>query len=190
MEHIMKLYESSFEDVKSGKKKREYRLNDEKRKLVRVGDTIRFLKLPNLDEEFVVDVKGIETFDNWFDCYSKYYDEDFKDRYESVEAVVQDTYDGGYYTKEESEENGCVIFSIKKHRVAHLNSTACYLKKDNKVLMIKFAKKWGHVYAPPGGKFEEGETPLDCIIREFYEETGLTLINPKLQGMSYWKDES
>ena len=58
--------------------------------------------------------------------YSKYYDEDFKDRYESVEAVVQDTYEGGYYTKEESEENGCVIFSIKKHRVAHLNSTACY----------------------------------------------------------------
>ena len=189
MEHIMKLYESSFEDVKSGKKKREYRLNDEKRKLVRVGDTIRFLKLPNLDEEFVVDVKEIETFDNWFDCYSKYYDEDFKDRYESVEAIVQDTYDGGYYTKEESEENGCVIFSIKKHRVAHLNSTACYLKKDNKVLMIKFTKKWGHVYAPPGGKFEEGESPLDCIIREFYEETGLTLINPRLQGMSYWKDK-
>ena len=27
MEHIMKLYESSFEDVKSGKKKREYRLS-------------------------------------------------------------------------------------------------------------------------------------------------------------------
>lgn len=190
MEHIMKLYESSFEELKSGKKKREYRLNDEKRKLVRVGDTIRFLKLPNLDEEFVVDVKGIEAFDNCFDCYSKYYDEDFKDRYESVEAVVQDTYEGGYYTKEESEENGCVIFSIKKHRVAHLNSTVCYLKKDNKVLMIKFAKKWGHVYAPPGGKFEEGETPLDCIIREYYEETGLSLINPRLQGISYWKAES
>lgn len=157
MEHIMKLYESSFEELKTGKKKREYRLNDEKRRLVRIGDTIRFLKLPNLDEEFVVDVKGIETFDNWYDCYSKYYDEDFKDRYESVDSVVQDTYDGGYYTKEESEQNGCVIFSIKKHRVAHLNSTACYLKKDNKVLMIKFAKKWGNVYAPPGGKFEEGK---------------------------------
>lgn len=48
MEHIMKLYESNFEDLKSGKKKREYRLNDEKRKLVRVGDTIRFLKLPKM----------------------------------------------------------------------------------------------------------------------------------------------
>lgn len=50
MEHIMKLNASTFEDVKSGKKRREYRLNDEKRKLVRVGDTIRFLKLPNLYE--------------------------------------------------------------------------------------------------------------------------------------------
>lgn len=77
-----------------------------------------------------------------------------------------------------------------KERIAHLNSTACYLKKDNKVLMIKFTKKWGQVYAPPGGKFEKGETPLDCITREFYEETGLHLINPRLQGMSYWKDSA
>lgn len=77
-----------------------------------------------------------------------------------------------------------------KERIAHLNSTACYLKKDNKVLMIKFSKKWGQVYAPPGGKFESGETPLDCIIREYYEETGLTLINPKLQGISYWQDKA
>lgn len=77
-----------------------------------------------------------------------------------------------------------------KDRIAHLNSTVCYLKKDNKVLMIKFSKKWGQVFAPPGGKFESGEIPLDCITREFYEETGLTLINPRLQGISYWKDSA
>ena len=77
----------------------------------------------------------------------------------------------------------------KKQRVAHLNSKVFYLKNENKVLMIKFTKKWGQVYAPPGGKFETGENPLDCILREYYEETGLKLINPKLQGMSYWRDE-
>ncbi len=44
MEHKMKLYSfASFEELKAGKKKREYRLNDEKRKMVKVGDTIRFL---------------------------------------------------------------------------------------------------------------------------------------------------
>jgi len=57
-----------------------------------------------------------------------------------------------------------------KERIVHLNATVCYLKKDNKVLMIKFAKKCGKVYAPHGGKFETGESPLDCIIREFKEE--------------------
>lgn len=78
---------------------------------------------------------------------------------------------------------------VKKERISHLNATACYLKKDDKVLMIKFSKKWGQVYAPPGGKFETGESPLDCILREYYEETGLILINPKLQGISYWQDD-
>ena len=77
-----------------------------------------------------------------------------------------------------------------QNRVSHLDATVCYLKKDNCVLMIKFLKKWGQVYAPPGGKFKSGESPLDCIKREFYEETGLTLINPRLQGISYWKDSA
>jgi len=61
-----------------------------------------------------------------------------------------------------------------KKRITHLNSTVCYLKKNNQILMLKFTKKWGQVYAPPGGKFETGESPLACIIREFKEETGLT----------------
>ena len=34
MEHIMKLFESDFDNLKSGSKKREYRLNDDKRRLV------------------------------------------------------------------------------------------------------------------------------------------------------------
>ncbi len=77
---------------------------------------------------------------------------------------------------------------MSKERLLHYNSTVCYLKRDNKVLMIKFTKKYENVYAPPGGKFEKGESPLDCIMREFKEETGLTLIEPKLQGISYWQD--
>lgn len=68
-------------------------------------------------------------------------------------------------------------------------STACYLLHENKVLFIKFHQKWGKKYAPIGGKMEKTETPTECIIREFKEETNLTLIDPKLKGMAYWKDE-
>jgi len=34
-----------------------------------------------------------------------------------------------------------------------------------------------------GGKFEPGETPEECAIREIYEESGLQVINPELCGM-------
>ena len=45
----MKLYAENFDVLKSGDKIIEYRLNDEKRKLVKVGDTIRFVRLPDMD---------------------------------------------------------------------------------------------------------------------------------------------
>ena len=114
MEYKMKLYKENFEELKLGNKKREYRLNDEKRKQIKVGDNIKFLKLPNLDEEIIVKVTKIENFGNWYDCYKKYFNEDFKDKYKNIDAVVQDTYNGGYYTKEETQKNGCVVFTIKK----------------------------------------------------------------------------
>lgn len=186
----MKLNEYSFNEVKNGNKKREYRLYDDKRKQVRIGDTIKFLKLPNLDEEVIVDVKDIEVFDTWYDCYSKYFEQDFKDRYKDVDEVVQDTFSGGYYTEEESSEYKCVVFTIKKHRLEFYDAAACYLRQGDKVLMLKYKTKWNHVYTPPGGKFEKGESPVECATREFYEETGLKLINPKLQGISYWYDKT
>ena len=33
-----------------------------------------------------------------------------------------------------------------------------------------------------GGKLDKNESPYDCVIREFYEETGLTLKNVILKG--------
>jgi 8-oxo-dGTP diphosphatase len=34
-----------------------------------------------------------------------------------------------------------------------------------------------------GGKFEAGETPEECVVREVYEESGLSIRNPKLFGL-------
>lgn len=112
MEHTMKLYAENFKDLVQDKKVREYRLNDAKRKLIKQGDTIRFQKLPNYDEEVLTEVTKIEEFPDWYSCYQKYFNEDFKDTYKDVESVVQDTY-SGYYTEEETKKSGCVVFTIK-----------------------------------------------------------------------------
>ncbi len=58
-------------------------------------------------------------------------------------------------------------------------TTLCYLIKDNQYLMLYRNKKAGDInagkYIGVGGHVEEGESPYDCVKREVFEETGLTL---------------
>ncbi len=80
-----------------------------------------------------------------------------------------------------------------------MNTTLCYIKneKNEYLLMHRIGKendlnegKWIGV----GGKFEEGESADECLVREVYEETGLTLTDWHLHGLvkfvsDTWEDE-
>ncbi len=64
-------------------------------------------------------------------------------------------------------------------------STLCYIEKDGKYLMLHRTKKKKDInkdkWLGIGGKFEDGESPEECIIREVKEETGLTIRNYELR---------
>jgi len=66
-------------------------------------------------------------------------------------------------------------------------SSICYIEKDGKYLMLHRTKKEVDIskdkWLGIGGKFEEGESPEECIVREVKEETGLTLKSYKLRGI-------
>lgn len=49
-------------------------------------------------------------------------------------------------------------------------------------------KKWSG-YAFPGGHIEEGESIAESVIREVYEETGLTIAAPKLVAVKDWEPD-
>ena len=71
--------------------------------------------------------------------------------------------------------------------------TLCYIEKNNQYLMLHRTKKGvdmhKDLYIGLGGKFEAGESPEDCDIREIFEESGLKIKNPKLRGvMTFPKD--
>ena len=58
-----------------------------------------------------------------------------------------------------------------------INSTLCYLERGDAYLMLHRVKKKGDLnhdkWIGVGGKFEDGESPEDCMFREVNEETGL-----------------
>ena len=66
-------------------------------------------------------------------------------------------------------------------------ATLCYVKQNGSTLMIHRNKRPGDIHAGKwnglGGKFEAGESPEDCVIREVREESGLTVRAPRLHGL-------
>lgn len=65
-------------------------------------------------------------------------------------------------------------------------TTLGYIYKDHQYLMLFRNKKENDInegkWVGIGGHLEEGETPIECMIREAKEETGLEISNPIYRG--------
>ena len=106
MLHKMKLNESPFERIKNGTKTIEFRLFDEKRQQIKVGDQIEFSKLPNLQEKLLVDVVELyreETFENLF---RKLYTDE-----EEISKKTKAMYE--IYSSEKEQKYGILGIKIK-----------------------------------------------------------------------------
>ena len=67
------------------------------------------------------------------------------------------------------------------------NTTLCYIRRGEDYLMLHRIKKENDLnhdkWIGIGGKFEDKESPEDCLLREAYEETGLTLTDYRYRGI-------
>ena len=111
MEHKMHLLPEPFEEMKSGSKVIEIRLNDEKRQKVKIGDTITFLKLPEGRE--MLNIRVLELL-HYKDFKSLYQDVPFHQSGcsgKTMEWMLENTYK--IYTREQEEKYGALGIRIE-----------------------------------------------------------------------------
>ena len=106
MLHKMKLNESPFERIKNGTKTIEFRLYDEKRQQVKIGDKIEFSKLPDLQEKLIVDVIDLYREDTFENLFRKLYSDE--------EEIIQKTKTMyTIYSPEKEQQYGILGIKIK-----------------------------------------------------------------------------
>ena len=105
MLHKMRLKESPFERIKNGTKTIEFRLYDEKRQQIKVGDKIEFSKLPDLQEKLIVNVIELYKEKTFEDLFRKLYTDE-----EEIKKNTNAMYE--YYSHEEEKQYGVLGIKI------------------------------------------------------------------------------
>jgi mutator protein MutT len=67
--------------------------------------------------------------------------------------------------------------------VPQVEVATCLLEHDGKILFLlrQEHRPQGNTWSTPGGKLEVGETPEQGLVREVFEETGLTIASKDLE---------
>ena len=108
MLHKMKLNQEPFEAIKNGTKTVEFRLYDEKRKKVQVGDEIEFSKLPELQEKLLVKVIDLYKEESFAKLFKKVFvGEDEEKIIEKAKSMNR------FYAPEQEKEYGVVGIKIE-----------------------------------------------------------------------------
>ena len=105
MLHKMRLNESPFERIKNGTKTIEFRLYDEKRSQIKIGDKIEFSKLPELQETILVEVLELYKEETFEKLFRKLYTDE-----EEIKRKVNAMYE--YYSPENEKKYGVVGIKI------------------------------------------------------------------------------
>lgn len=111
MTHELKLQPEYYNFILNGTKRIEIRLYDEKRQKIKVGDTIKFLKEPELKESFEVKVVELLRYDSFEDLFKDYDISVLADISTTKEELLKDL--ETFYTKEKQQEYGVLGIRIE-----------------------------------------------------------------------------
>ena len=107
----MKLQPEYFNFILNGTKRIEIRLNDEKRQNIKLGDKIKFLKEPDLNESFEAQVIGFLRYYSFEEMFKDYDISILSDKSMTKEELISVLEQ--FYTKEKQEKYGVLGIRIE-----------------------------------------------------------------------------
>lgn len=139
MIHKMKLKEGPFYRMKNGVKEIEFRLFDEKRQQIKVGDKIEFSKLPELQEKLVVDVLDLYRANSFKELFLYIYNDE-KEAADKAERMR------AFYSEDEERKYGVLGIKVKINTDDLLKSIENYTpfneqEEVDKRIMLKYLKE-------------------------------------------------
>jgi len=111
MKHEFKLQPEYYNFILYGTKRIEIRLFDEKRQQVKIGDTIEFLKEPDLNESFNAKVVGLLRYKSFEDMFKDFDISILADKKVTKEELI--TVLEKFYTKEKQGKYGVLGIRIE-----------------------------------------------------------------------------
>ena len=111
MKHEMKLQPKYYDFILNGTKRIEIRLFDEKRQQIKIGDTIKFLKEPELIESFNVKVVDLLRYNNFEEMFKDFDISALADKSMTKEELISVLEE--FYTKEKQEQYGVLGIKIE-----------------------------------------------------------------------------
>lgn len=108
--HEMKLQERYYNYILNGTKRIEIRLNDEKRQNIKIGDKIKFLKEPELNEYFEVNVIDLLKYNSFNDLVNDFDISVLADKSMSKGKLINTLEE--FYPKEKQEKYGVLGIRI------------------------------------------------------------------------------
>lgn len=143
MTYKMKLNENPFERIKNGTKTIEFRLYDEKRQQIKIGDKIEFSKLPDLQEKLTVDVIDLYKENNFEKLFRKLYTDE-------EEIKIKTGYMNKIYSTEKEKHYGVLGIKLKINVDSLKNSIEKFVpyneqEEIDKKIMLNFINDFDDV---------------------------------------------
>ena len=111
MTHEMKLQPEYYNFILNGTKRIEIRKKKKKRQSIKLGDTIKFLKEPELSESFNAKVTGLLRYNSFKDMFKDFDISILSDKSMTKEELIKVLEQ--FYTKEKQEQYGVLGIRIE-----------------------------------------------------------------------------